>query len=1273
MAESWEGGQDEPERRPMSAWLHPVVWGLVSILLLSPVGAYVIWLAWEADQRAIRASVLSDLAQVRATLEGRITSSFSLTKGMEALFSVQGDISDSQFHRLSAELLREHPVVRNIGLARGTVLSALYPAEGNQAAIGVDYRDIPNQWPAVRRTIEQRRSTIVGPLDLIQGGRAIIQRTPVFAAVTAPEGGTEPRFLGLISMVLDLERLFGDLFQSNTRSLTIAGRTAVDEDAGGKPLFGDQALFERERNAVLLPLALPIGEWVLAAVPKGGWQAPEDSPVAIVETVVFFSLVGVGAAVTTLSFGARARDSALADARGYAATVQAMIRDAPDAMLFVDRQGVIVRANNQACTLFRWPLEHLIGSPISALVPRGSADGEAAFDHNKLMEDFFRRPSTRRMRSGRVVSALTADGSRVPVEVTLGQTGRGDNLLVSATIRDVSDQVAMEEARQRAEDMLKQALDSIAEGFVVYDENDRLLICNEAYKRIYSISAPVMTPGRTFEEIVRYGVRGGQYPAAGASEATREAFVQDRLRSHRTPDGPILQLTNDGRWIRIEEHRTEQGLLVGLRSDVTALKLAQIALEESESRLRGLLDTSPIGVLLSHLDGRPVYANARFLDLLGLTEVHLADLMLPDLCVDEEEAETLRQLLSRSWTVSDRPVRLRRTDGSHVWVLVTASPAAFHEEGGRVIWIYDITERIRIEEDLAAQRTRAEEATRLKSAFLATVSHELRTPMTGILGLADLLLSGALPPRELAHAERLKGTADHLLVLLNDILDFSKIEAGQLTLEEISFSPAMVLEDVRRVMGVAAEAKGLGFTVESGGDLASALVGDPTRVRQILLNLSANAVKFTDKGSVRLRLRTRPVDGGLIRLDVSVDDTGIGIPEDRLAQLFTPFVQADASINRRFGGTGLGLAISRRLTEMMGGEIRAESVVGMGSRFWLTLTLPAGDPSDVVEMGPSCALPSRYDRTPLNSGMPPARVLLAEDTETVRLVITEALSRFGHRVTAVTDGRKAVDMVKQQTFDVVLMDLHMPDMDGFTAAKTIRGLPGREATIPIIALSADIPAMHAKLREDGLFTDFLDKPVDWRRLNAAIMATFDLSGRIGSGLTGAAPCGPTEPGQPPAPAPSPPSDNAEADLADGDGIDTLPILDLERIGNLLEAVGVDKTAMLLESVIKNLLKTFGGIQAALDGKPAEAVRASAHALKGLTRQFGLVRLGEYAERIETEARSGHLEAAGQITARLEPLIPLAIEHMTATLAEMRSRGAVSQSGSDGTEGRQGDE
>ncbi|KAF1856691.1 hypothetical protein Lal_00043547 [Lupinus albus] len=382
-----------------------------------------------------------------------------------------------------------------------------------------------------------------------------------------------------------------------------------------------------------------------------------------------------------------------------------------------------------------------------------------------------------------------------------------------------------------------------------------------------------------------------------------------------------------------------------------------------------------------------------------------------------------------------------------------------------------------------AAQSRAEAGERAKSDFLATMSHEIRTPLNAIVGFGDLLRDDtSLSPEQRRCIDQMRVGCEVLTTVVNDILDYARIEADGVTLEAAPFSPRALVEETVALVAGTAERKGLGLHVESDAGSDHRVVGDKTRLRQVLLNLVNNAVKFTQQGSVTVAV-TQNVTREGIALRVTVRDTGIGIPDEAQARLFTRFVQADSSTTRRFGGTGLGLAIAKGLIEAMGGTIGLESAPGEGSTFWFSLVLPAATACETRLDSPSAALAMS---PPGTTPRQPAHLLVVEDGPVNREIAQMVLEAMGYRVSTACDGEEAVALVQAEPFDLVLMDIEMPVMDGITATRMIRGLEGRARDIPIVAMTAHVlPEQVQAMLAAGL-NDHVGKPFDRAHLQALI-------------------------------------------------------------------------------------------------------------------------------------------------------------------------------------------
>jgi len=549
----------------------------------------------------------------------------------------------------------------------------------------------------------------------------------------------------------------------------------------------------------------------------------------------------------------------------------------------------------------------------------------------------------------------------------------------------------------------------------------------------------------------------------------------------------------------MEEPLSQENPLLAADLHVEATYRLTEALVEAENRMRRRIELLSEIVFETDAAGALVFLNPAWVRVLGHP---LSDCLGSPLArfVSREDWPTLETVIAgrgANLPAGQRQIRLVGPDGRVVWAEVSATPLP---EGSAVGALRDVTREKAARDELVAAKERAEElavkaqaANLAKSEFLANMSHEIRTPMNGILGMAELLLDSPLTPRQRQYAEIVNGSGRALLNVINDILDYSKIEAGMLATETVPFDLASVLRQVFELLRPRAQEKGLEFVLRYADDLPRAFLGDPGRIRQIVLNLAGNAIKFTEQGhvSVVVSCPEYGLSDALVR--VAVEDTGVGIPEHIQARLFEKFSQADPSTTRRYGGTGLGLAICKRLAALMGGTVGVTSNAGRGSTFWFTVNLqldpanrgyrPAWKPAGP---GPAVA----REESPDSGDTAPAgrsQVLLVEDNPTNQILEVEFLRRIGCSVVAARNGRDGAELAAARDFDLILMDCDLPELDGYAATGLIRRHEGGRRRVPIIALTANAMTGDRERCLAAGMDDYLSKPVSLQELRGCIV------------------------------------------------------------------------------------------------------------------------------------------------------------------------------------------
>ena len=907
------------------------------------------------------------------------------------------------------------------------------------------------------------------------------------------------------------------------------GRTCVIGDIATDPDFGPwraHALVRGYRSLITLPLKNGDAAFGVFSLYAGEAVAFDDDEVVLLEQLAADIAYGI------LSLRARA-DRARAEAllRESEASMRAIFEHASVGIVHTAIDGTYLRANRKYCEMTGYSEAELTGRRGRDLA---HPDEKAASRH--LRE---------RLLAGEIDTYaaekryLRKDGATIWLRrsVSLVRDAAGEPMYFIRVVDDVTAHKAAE-ARLRQVDRARRVLAEGNRALVHAADEAELLagMCRIAVEtggyRMAWVGFARHDREQSVQPMAQAGFdhgylesqrlswadnENGQGPAARSIRSGRTTIIDDILadpnmarrhdeaqsRGYRSiiglplreagmPFGALVIYAAEANAFGAEEVALLEELAADLAYGILTLRTrvdhahAQASLQSSEAHMRAIFEKAAAGITQSDASGRFVQVNPRVCEMLGYTRdemlaFHFADIVHPDdLGLNVEQHRRLLCGAIDSFTIDKR---MLRKDGSALWTRTSVSrvsgPNGEYQSG--IAIVEDISERRQMDA-LRVAKEAAEAASRTKSEFLASMSHEIRTPLAGVLGMLQFALrDGSL---RLATREQIAlglANAESLMGIINDILDLSKIEAGKLSIEQIDFELTGALRDGLRVLAERAEQKRLHFNLRIDPRLPEHFRGDPTRIRQVLVNLVGNAIKFTERGTVAVAVKLDARDARACRLRFRVEDTGVGIPADMLPRLFHKFEQADMSTTRRYGGTGLGLSICRQLVEAMGGTIEVSSRPGAGTAFEFGLSLPVGAaPAAAAAAAPSLQ-PHSHRLT----------VLCAEDYPTNQLIIRTLLEDMGHRADIAPSGADAIAALAARDYDLVLMDARMPEMDGIETMQRIRagGLPQypvRDPGVMIVALTAEAGEEDRQRHLAAGMDGFLGKPIRHKELHAAL-------------------------------------------------------------------------------------------------------------------------------------------------------------------------------------------
>ena len=1236
--------------------------------------------------------------------------------------------------------------------------------EKNRVALGIDSWQSPERRDALERARDTGNPQLSAKVQLAvdQGpdrlpGFLIYQ--PLYLGGALPDTVEQRRALlvGFVGTSLRYQDLVRELLPAGQQPLAIELRdAAAAEEGSGQLVFSSQPAGDDPPRLMRQQLSLDIGgrHWTLVCSASDGFLLPIEQayPKLVLVAGLLLSLLLFALSRAQIQQRLRAEQMAEAMSRSVLSTrdhLASILEAVPDMLLELDAEGRITEARSARQAPFSTRPPELVGLHYAQVLPPAAAQVIAAGLEaaRRQGSDYGRRYSLAQARGDCWYEASIACRLR----------GEGQQPYYVLLSRDVSEQVRLERELRQQHERLNSILDSV-EAYIYIKGTD--------YRYQYANRRTCSQLKRPLEQIIGHEDADFFDPAMAQRLRSVDRRVIEQGERVVAEDSYVLQEGSVSTDLTIKiPLRDEEGrvyALCGISTDISPLKQAQAELECYRQHLQQLVDertaelaTATRALSLANAEQQAVFnaataglifvkdhqiqrCNRTMEQMFGYGPGELIGQAPRIFYADDEAFAKLRQRFQPDMLAHGNfrgEQELMRKDGSRFWARVSAQVIDQDITKGYAGMVQDITAEREAFEAMQRSKEMAEQNARAKADFLANMSHEIRTPMNAVIGMTHLVLKTELTPRQLDYVQKIQLSSQHLLGIINDILDFSKLEADKMSVERVHFDLDQMLDNVVGLFASKTDSKGLELVLDVAQEVPRDLIGDPLRIGQVLINFANNAVKFTEQGTVTIRVALEQDQADELLLRFSVQDTGIGISPEQLAQLFQSFQQADSSTTRKYGGTGLGLVISKRLAELMGGQVGVDSQPGRGSTFWFTARLGRGtdqprrwlaqpdlqgrrilvvddnDPARevmgemlrsmgfavvTVASGPlaldelsraaaaeqpyevvfldwkmpgmdgvtvarriaELPLPKRplvlmvtaYDRgellelseevgisdvlvkpvspsvlfdtvmrllgAELDESLPPphaerglqvdtsslqgARALLVEDNEINQEVATELLRELGLWVDLAPDGAVALERVQQNAYDVVLMDMQMPVMDGLTATRQIRQLSWLQE-LPILAMTANAMTGDRERCLEAGMNDYIAKPIDPQDLAAKLLRW-------------------VKPGRPQARRPSRRNRSMRRPAAERK-------VSFEGIAGLDSALGL-RQVLGRESLYHHLLARFVADQAATPARLADAVAAAdwcqaerlAHTLKGVAAQIGALELRELAERLERALR-----------------------------------------------------